>query len=63
LESRYNGKRVFTTFIMPMIILAIRIEIEHIFKSTYAEFFSKENHEKVLILLILNDWVDCNEVD
>jgi len=38
---------VFSTFIMPMIILAVRIEIELIFKNGYPEFFSKANHEKV----------------
>ena len=44
---KYHGKRVFSIFIMPMIILAIRIEIELIFKNAYAEFFSKKHHEKV----------------
>jgi len=32
---------------MPMIVLAIRIEVELIFKNTYKVFFSKEQHEKV----------------
>lgn len=47
LESKYAGRRVFSTFIMPMIILAVRIEIELIFKNGYPEFFSKATHEKV----------------
>jgi hypothetical protein len=41
LESRFGGKKVFATFIMPMIVLAIRIEVEMIFKTTYKVFFSK----------------------
>mmetsp|Transcript_15752 Transcript_15752/g.24241 ORF Transcript_15752/g.24241 Transcript_15752/m.24241 type:complete len:281 (+) Transcript_15752:900-1742(+) len=48
-ESKYVGKRVFVTFIMPMIVLAIRIEVEMIFKNSYKVFFSKEQHEKVAI--------------
>ena len=41
---------------MPMIILAIRMEIEVIFKNSYQEFFSKSNHEKIATKLI-NDVV------
>lgn len=51
-ESKYTGKRVFVTFIMPMIVLAIRIEVEIIFKNRYAIFFSKIQHEKVALKLI-----------
>ena len=50
------GVRVFFTFIMPMIVLAIRIEIELIFKNSYPQFFSKEVQEKVAIKLI-NDLI------
>lgn len=32
-----------------MIILAVRIEIELVFKNSYPEFFAKNNHEKVNI--------------
>ena len=39
LESKYLGKRIFSTFIMPMVLLAIRIEVEYIFKTKYSEFF------------------------
>eukprot|EP00347_Sterkiella_histriomuscorum_P010573 403375759 len=46
LESKYTGKRVFPTFIMPMILLAVRIEIELIFKNSYPEFFTKSTHER-----------------
>ena len=60
-EKRYQGGserkvRVFFTFIMPMIVLAIRIEIEVIFKNSFPEFFSKEVQEKVAIKLI-NDLI------
>jgi hypothetical protein len=39
---------------MPMIMLSIRIEIEVVFKNKYSEFFSKPNHEKVIIHLTIN---------
>ena len=32
---------------MPMLLLAIRIEIELIFKNSFPEFFQKEQHERV----------------
>ena len=37
---------------MPMIVLAIRIEVELIFKNSYKVFFSKEQHERVSMKLI-----------
>lgn len=51
-ESKYSQqKKVFVTFLMPMMILAIRIEVELIFKNTYKVFFSKEQHEKVSFII------------
>ena len=41
-EKKYSGKRIFQTFYMPMIVLAIRIEVEVIFKNSYPEFFADE---------------------
>ena len=35
-----------------MIVLAIRMEIEIIFKNTYKVFFSKEGHTKIAMKLI-----------
>ena len=43
---------MFVTFIMPMIVLAIRIEVEIIFKNSYRIFFSKAQHEKIAMKLI-----------
>jgi hypothetical protein len=37
---------------MPMIVLAIRIEVEIIFKNSYRVFFSKDQHEKIAMKLI-----------
>lgn len=51
-ESKFAGKKVFVTFIMPMIVLAIRIEVEVIFKNSYRVFFSKDEHEKIAMKLI-----------
>ena len=41
---------------MPMLVLAIRIEVELIFKNSYPQFFSIELHEKVSMKLI-NDLI------
>ena len=56
LESKYAGKRIFMTFYMPMIVLAIRMEVEVIFKNSYPEFFSEETQEKIAMKLI-NDLI------
>lgn len=37
---------------MPMIVLAVRIEVEIIFKNSYKIFFSKEQHERIALKLI-----------
>ena len=37
---------------MPMIVLAVRIEVELIFKRTYKVFFSKPQHDKIATKLI-----------
>lgn len=44
-----KGKKIFTTFIMPMVVLSIRVEIEIIFKNTYNEFFSVQSQEQVRV--------------
>ena len=41
---------------MPMLVLAIRIEVELICKNSYPHFFSIELHEKVSMKLI-NDLI------
>ena len=41
---------------MPMIVLAIRIEIEVIFKNSYPRFFADETQEKIAMKLI-NDLI------
>ena len=37
---------------MPMIILALRIEVEIIYKNSYKIFFSKKAHEETAMQLI-----------
>jgi hypothetical protein len=37
---------------MPMIVLAVRIEVEIIFKNSYKIFFSKQVHEDIAMKLI-----------
>ena len=56
LEKKYAGKRIFQTFYMPMIVLAIRIEIEVIFKNSYPLFFGDDTQEKIAMKLI-NDLI------
>lgn len=50
LSVRYQTKKErFTTFIMPMILLAIRVEMEVILKVNYPQFMDvKANEEKVM---------------
>ena len=56
LEKKYSGKRLFQTFYMPMIVLAIRIEVEVIFKNSYPLFFADDTQEKIAMKLI-NDLI------
>lgn len=44
------------TFYMPMIVLAIRMEIEVIFKNSYPEFFGEDTQELIAMKLI-NDLI------
>jgi hypothetical protein len=56
LSLKYQGKKEYHTFLMPMILLAIRIEIDHIFKNSYPKFFSIPSHEQIAMKLI-NDLI------
>ena len=56
LDQKYAGKRIFLTFYMPMILLAIRMEVEVIFKNSYPNFFEDETQEKIAMKLI-NDLI------
>jgi hypothetical protein len=41
---KFDKKRIFSSFTMPMILLAIRIHVEIIFKNSYPKFLlSDEN--------------------
>jgi hypothetical protein len=42
IDNKYAGKKIFTTFHMPMQLLCIRIMVDHIFRNTYHEFYAKE---------------------
>jgi hypothetical protein len=58
-EKKYikgSQRRLFFTFIMPMIMLAIRMEVEVIFKNSYPKFFSREIQERIAMKLI-NDLI------
>lgn len=41
---------------MPMLVLAIRIEVELIFKNSYPHFYTVDLHEKISMKLI-NDFI------
>ena len=47
LDLKYHGKKFYHVFLMPMLILAIRVETEVIFKNSYPKFFKVDRHEKI----------------
>jgi hypothetical protein len=48
----YEKNRIFANFMMPMIILSIRIEIEIVYKQNYPRFFmEQENEDKAMQLI------------
>jgi hypothetical protein len=47
LDLKYHGKKFYHTFLMPMLVLAIRMEVESIFKNSYPKFFAVDVHEKI----------------
>jgi len=49
MEARYQGKPVFM-FVMPMIILSVRIMVDRLFTKCYPQFFSEPTHKKVSII-------------
>jgi hypothetical protein len=49
LDIKYARKKIYQTFIMPMLLLAIRMEIEMIFKVSYPKFFEVPVHEKIAL--------------
>jgi hypothetical protein len=49
---KFDKKRVFANFIMPMVLLAIRIEIEVIFKNNYPNFMGDEESEAQALRLL-----------
>ena len=48
--------RSYYILLVPMLLLAIRLEIEVIFKNQYPKIFSEELHEKIAMKLI-NDLI------
>ena len=53
---KYHGKKYYHTFLMPMMVLAIRMEVEVIFKNSYPKFFAVKVHEKIAMKQI-NDLI------
>lgn len=49
---KYDKKRIFANFVMPMILLAIRIEIEVIFKNNYPSFMQEDENDALALRLI-----------
>jgi hypothetical protein len=47
-----SKKQLFTNFIMPMILLAIRVEMEVMLKSTYSNFLSVLSNETETMRLV-----------
>ncbi|CAI2360728.1 unnamed protein product [Moneuplotes crassus] len=62
-ETKYAGKKKFTTLIMPLILLALRVMMEIIFKNAYPLFFSEPLNEKIgmkHINLVITKLLDPN---
>jgi hypothetical protein len=51
-EVKYQGKKKFVVLVLPLLILAIRIEMEVIFKNQYSQFFSEPKNEEIAMKLI-----------
>ena len=49
---RHEQKKIFANFVMPMILLAIRVEIENIFKVNYPLFMNDIEMEPIALRLI-----------
>lgn len=54
LDMKYQGKYLYTSLIMPILILCLRIEIDAVFKFCYPEFFAIEKYSEITLIL-LND--------
>jgi len=46
-DTKYSGKKKFILLVLPLIILALRIEMEVIFKNQYTLFFSQPVNEHI----------------
>jgi hypothetical protein len=52
IEKENDRKKVFCSFIMPLILLTIRLEIETIYKNTYPQIMNDPESEPVAMRLI-----------
>ena len=63
LSAKYQGKFIFTSLIMPIVILCLRIEVDAVFKFCYPEFFAIENYADsalVLLMVVVSRLLDPN---
>lgn len=63
LEMRQEKKRIFACFVMPLFLLAIRLEVESIYRNTYPEVMSDpETEEKAMQLMscLVTEIIDPN---
>ena len=57
LEAKYKTGRLYTTFIMPMLILAIRVHVDIHFRNSYTLFFSiPDQHNVIYIYIYIYSW-------
>ena len=57
LDTKYAGQqKMYHTFLMQMLVLALRIEVELIFKNSYPKFFAIPVHDKIAMKQI-NDLI------
>lgn len=61
LDVKYAGKK--RTFVIPMLVLAIRMSVNQIFRKSYPNFFAVEVHDKIATKLcndLITELVDPN---
>lgn len=56
LDVRFHNSKMYHTFMMPMLMLCIRMIVELVFKNTYPKFYSVKVHEQLASKLV-NDLI------
>jgi len=52
LDMKYQGKYIYTSLIMPILILCLRIELDAVFKYCYPEISAIEEYADIMLVLV-----------